>query len=328
MNFSTQDIQGWASMYYGLTVSVKTLNGFDELNFQLTDAVNNKYILKVAHDAHGLPFLDAQVKIINHLAASSLADKFQHYLLNREGNELTTIVVQGKNYYVRILSFMEGTFWVDLKNKSKSLYADLGVFMGEMDKVLQLFSHPAMHRHYTWDIQTALDANANLTFIKNHERRRIAGYFLLQFEMEVLPVLSSLRHAYVHNDANDYNVLVKGDKVVGLIDFGDMVYTPLINNLAVACTYAMLNCEQPLQVAVDVVKGYHQVYPLTIQELDLLYYLIAGRLCISVTQSARNASTESDNVHHFITETPAWNLLYQLIRINPLLAQDSFRKAG
>ncbi|MFM9908363.1 MAG: aminotransferase class III-fold pyridoxal phosphate-dependent enzyme, partial [Chitinophagaceae bacterium] len=42
----------------------------------------------------------------------------------------------------------------------------------------------------------------------------------------------------------------------------------------------------------------------------------------------RNASTESDNVHHFITETPAWNLLYQLIRINPLLAQDSFRKAG
>ncbi len=327
MKFSIQDIQDRARKHYGLTVSVKTLNGFDELNFLLTDSVNNKFILKVAHDAHGLPFLDAQVKIINYLAASLLADKFQHFLLNSEGKELTTIVEQGKNYYVRILSFMEGVFWVDLKEKSKTLHVNLGAFMGEMDKVLQHFSHPGMHRHYTWDIQTALDANVNLKFIKSHERRRIAGYFLLQFEMEVLPVLSSLRHAYVHNDANDYNILVREEKIAGLIDFGDMVYTPLINNLAVACTYAMLNCDQPLQVAVEVVKGYHQVYSITIQELDLLYYLIAGRLCISVTQSASNASADSTNEHHFITEAPAWNLLYQLIRINPLLAQDSFRRA-
>src|SRR5213075_1345402 len=162
------------------------------------------------------------------------------------------------------------------------------------------------HRYYVWDISNATDANRKLNCIKNHEDRRIAGYFLLQFETEVLPIISSLRHAYVHQDANDTNLLVKGDKISGLIDFSDMVYTALVNNLAVACTYAMMNRQNPLHAAALIVKGYHAAYPLTEQETDLLYYLIAARLCISVTQSAFNASIETNNEHHFISEKPAW----------------------
>ena len=327
MNFSEKDIQAFAKKYYQLDVDVTMLNGYDELNCLLTDSSGKKFIFKIATDEHGVHFLDAQVKIVNHLGKSTVGYKFQKYILSTAGEELTTIIVEGKNYYLRILSFLEGIFWVDVKEKLAELYIDLGNFVGSMDKALQNFSHTAMHRHYTWDISTATDANAKISCIKNHESRRIAAYFLLQFEMEVLPMLFSLRHVYAHNDANDYNVLVQHNKVSGLIDFGDMVYTALINNLAVACTYAMLNNDNPLQAASLVIKGYHQVYPLTEQELDLLYYLIAARLCISVTQSAYNASLASNNVHHFITEKSAWDLLYQLIRINPVKAQHSFRIA-
>ncbi|MFN5985340.1 MAG: hypothetical protein ACK42B_00500, partial [Chitinophagaceae bacterium] len=125
----------------------------------------------------------------------------------------------------------------------------------------------------------------------------------------------------------DYNVLVKDDEIVGLIDFGDMVYSATINNLAVACTYAILHNNDPLAVATSVVKGYHSVFPLEEKELSILYYLIAARLCISLTQSAYNASLSTDNAHHFITEKPAWQLIYQLIEINPIKAEDAFRKA-
>ncbi len=326
MNFTEAYIKEFCIQQYKLAVEAKALNGYDELNFLLKDKNGQQYILKVATDEHGYYFLDAQVKIVNHLSASEISNKFQQYLLNTDGRELTTLVIEGKNYYVRILSFLEGIFWVHVKEKTDALHKDLGNFLGNMDKVLQNFSHPAMHRHYPWDISTALDANAKIKFIKQHERRRIAGYFLLQFEMEVLPKISSLRHAYVHNDANDYNLLVQGDCVLGLIDFGDMVYTALINSVAVACTYAMLNNKEPLHTASLVVKSYHAVYPLTSAELDILYYLIAARLCTSVTQSAYNASQDSSNEHHFITEKPAWDLLYQLICINPIKAQDSFRK--
>lgn len=326
MIFTKEDIRQLAKAHYGLFVSVKTLYGYDELNYLLTDKLGKKYIFKVANEKQGYHFLDAQVKILKHLAASSVANYFQKYYLNTEGNELTQLNINGNSYFLRVLSFLEGTFWAGSKKITDSLYLDLGNFMGRLDKALINFSHPAVHRRYTWDISTACDANSKLKFIKNHEHRRIVGYYLLQFETEVLPVLSSLRHACVHNDANDYNVLVQNNKVTGLIDFGDMVYTALVNNLAVACTYAMLNNDAPLHAASLVVRGYHERYPLTKQELDLLYYLIAARLCISVTQSAYNVSVDSTNEHHFITEIPAWNLLYKLIKINPIKAQDEFRK--
>ncbi|SNB31225.1 putative aminotransferase [Flavobacterium psychrophilum] len=326
MKFSEAHIELLAKDHYGLFVSAKMLNGYDELNYLLTDINNKQFILKVSDENQPFLFLDAQVKIIKHLSNSSISNNFQQFCINNQGDELTAVENEGKKYYLRILSFLEGDFWVDKLEKSNILYSQLGHFLGTMDKSLQDFSHTAMHRQYTWDISRASDANDRLKYIKNHEKRRIASYFLLQFDTEVLPKIHNLRHAYIHNDANDYNVLVDDNTVTGLIDFGDMVYTALINNLAIACTYAMLSHEDPLSAATLIVRGYHESYALTTQELDVLYYLIAGRLCISVTQSAFNGSLDTNNDHHFITEKPAWDLLYKLIKINPIKAQDNFRK--
>ena len=327
MTFSEETIQGLVKEHYGLNVTVKALNGYDELNFLLSNKKNEKYILKVSNESHPFPFLEAQINIIQHLKKSDISDCFQHFSINKQGEELTKIIRDSKTYYIRILNFLEGTFWIDAKEKTSELHHNLGSFLGSMDHALQDFSHPAMHRSYTWDISRASEAGDNLKHILNHEKRRIAGYFLLQFDTEVVPEIHRLRHAYIHNDANDYNILVQGNRISGLIDFGDMVYTVLVNNLAIACTYAMLDEENPLAVAASIVAGYHKTYALQEKELDLLYYLIAGRLCISVTQSAYNASLDSNNEHHFITEKPAWNLLYKLIEINPIKAQDAFRKA-
>jgi len=327
MNFTTSAIENIVRHYYELTVEAKALDGYDELNYILTDRSGNRFILKIAGEQHDKDFIDAQIKIITHLGKSLIANKFQYFIKNKKGEALTILEEDGVKYYLRILNYLEGQFWVDAPHHSNKLYENLGVFLASMDTALIDFKHPSMHRHYTWDISTARDAQYKLAHIKSHEGRRIVDYFLLQFETEVLPILSSLRHSYVHNDANDYNILVKEDEIAGLIDFGDMVYTATINNLAVACTYAMLNCEDPLSVAVSVVKGYHSKLSLEEKELSILYYLIAARLCISLTQSAYNASLNTDNAHHFITEKPAWKLIYQLIEINPIKAYDSFNKA-
>ena len=326
MIFTESFVESLTAEHYGLTVTAKALSGEYEFNFLLTAKDGTKYIFKAASDEHSFDFFDAQVKIVQHLQQSGIADRFYKFIPNRDGDPMTIVNTDNKKYYLRLLTYLEGEFWIHAKEKPDTLYYNLGDFLGKMDKALQNFSHPAMHRPYVWDINRAADANNKLHCIKDHERRRIAGYFLLQFETEVLPHISSLRHAYAHHDANDTNVLIKGDQVSGLIDFSDMVYTALVNNLAVACTYAMMGLTDPLQAATWIVKGYHNAYPLTEQETDLLYYLVAARLCISVTQSAYNAFIETGNEHHFVSEAPAWDLLYELLRINPLKAQDHFRK--
>ncbi len=327
MNFSIGTIENWVANYYGIEVKASVLNGYDELNFLLTEKSGKKNILKVSNSSHDYFFLEAQVKILQHLSKSDLAAEFQVYTLNKKGETLTEIIVEETTYYIRILSFLEGSFWVKAPEKNKTLFENLGSFLGKMDKNLKGFKHPGMHRHYTWDISTARDANYKMNYIQDAAKKRIADYFMLQFETEVLPTFSSYRQAYTHNDANDYNVLVKGDKIAGLIDFGDMVYTALINNVAVACTYAMLHQSDPLSAAVLVVKGYHSAYAIDEKELSILYYLIAARLCISVTQSAYNGSLDTKNEHHFITEKPAWDLLCYLITLNPIKAENDFRLA-
>ncbi|WP_143306068.1 aminotransferase class III-fold pyridoxal phosphate-dependent enzyme [Chitinophaga vietnamensis] len=321
--FTVAEIESLVAQHYGMTATAKELEGYDESNFLLKDDQGHAYICKVAGPGHDPYFLDAQVKILEHLAASKVQQQVQRVLRNKAAEALTSLPGQ---HYMRILTWLEGEPLVTVTH-IRPLQQSIGAFLGNMDQALQTFAHPAMHRHISWDISQALEARQHLMHIKDPEKKRLAAYFLLQFETEVAPALPFLRKAYIHNDANDYNILVQGQQIAGLIDFGDMVHTALINNLAIACTYLMLDAADPLEAATAAVAGYHASYALTPQETDLLYYLIAARLCISVSTSAKHAANNSNNDFHFITEKAAWKLLFKLITINPIAAQDAFRQA-
>ncbi|MCO6497318.1 MAG: aminotransferase class III-fold pyridoxal phosphate-dependent enzyme [Chitinophagaceae bacterium] len=325
MRFSEDEVIDIANEHYNLTAQSKELSGYDEQNFLLTTSSGEQFILKICSDAKQLPAIEGQVAMMNYLTKFQ-GNSFPAVIANETGGYITEIEKDGTIVYIRLLSFIQGKFWYEQEVHSPALIETLGRFLGVMDKNLEGFDHPGLHRKLSWDISKARDAVMNLRYITDPHKRRIVNYFLLQFETEVLPQLSNLRHACVHNDANDYNILVEGEKVTGLIDFGDAVYTALINNLAIACTYAILYEDDPLASAVQIVKGYQSENPLREEETDLLYYLIAARLSISVTRSAYNASVESGNEHHFLTEKAAWNLLEKWIRINPLKAADTFRR--
>ncbi len=83
-------------------------------------------------------------------------------------------------------------------------------------------------------------------------------YFLQQYENQVVPHYADLPQGLIHGDANDHNILVSGDQVTGLIDFGDATYSQLIHELAIAITYIMMSDKDPIRAASLVVKGYHE----------------------------------------------------------------------
>ncbi len=58
----------------------------------------------------------------------------------------------------------------------------------------------------------------------------------MQIRENVEPFIEDLRKSVIHGDANDWNVLCKNGEVSGIIDFGDMCFSPLINELAIAVT--------------------------------------------------------------------------------------------
>jgi Ser/Thr protein kinase RdoA (MazF antagonist) len=81
-------------------------------------------------------------------------------------------------------------------------------------------------------------------------------------------------------------VLVDGGRVSGLLDFGDMVYSTVVCDLAVALAYALLHQADPLGAAACVIRGHRRRNPLTEPEQRALMPLMRVRLAMSLCYSA------------------------------------------
>src|SRR5262249_34822881 len=122
---------------------------------------------------------------------------------------------------------------------------------------------------------------------------------------------STLRTGVIHGDANDYNIVVDagGSRVTSLLDFGDMVHTATVCDLAIALAYVMLDEQDPIAAAAQVVAGYHRERPLDWSEIAVLYRLARTRLAMSVCNCAWQASQAPHNEYLHISNRPAWALL-------------------
>lgn len=299
------------------------LEGYDSVNFRVTSE-KGTYVLK----EH--PFTEATFQLLRgeHLVLDQLAGMETHdfpkSIPTLHGDSM---LVEGDKIY-RLLSFVEGDFLGDVVHTKDLLYS-FGTFLGNMDKITApLHSAAIAAKETQWDLQYFHNNYRYLSSIPDSKDRRLVDYFFLQFDEQVLPKVSQLRKGIIHNDGNDWNVLTQNGHVSGIIDFGDMCHTWLINEVAVALTYVMMQKESPLEAATPLIRGYHEIQPLEIEEIDLLYYLVAARLCTSVCNSAYAKKQKPDSDYITISEKPAWDLLRKWIAINPVRAADTFRKAA
>ncbi len=314
------------NQYYGLTnCSFTKMEGYISLNYKVK-CDQGVYVLKVYDNTdHNYQEIMAETSMVDalpHLNDSQVSSPVPN--LNKE------IVTKSKedNKLYRLLSYVEGTFLADIQHTPELFYS-LGRFMGEINKSLSDFRNAGIEsRKLDWDLQNFSTLRPLINHIKNPDERKLVQYFFIQWDQHVYPKLGVLRKSIIHNDANDWNILTTDNEVTGIIDFGDSVYTPIINELAITITYAVFGKEYPLQWASYIIEGYHQTYPIEQSELDILYYLIAARLVTSVCKSALEKVNQPDNEYITISEKPAWDLLKKWIRINPILAKQQFYQAA
>ena len=321
---------------YGLAVTAKTLPGEYDDNFHLTSLDKSGdgagFVLKVMHPAREPSFIDMQCRALQHIARRAPQLTLPRVRINRNGEALAAITAaDGSQRLVWMLSYAPGTMLAKARPHSPELLQSLGRFLGEMDAALADFSHAAAERELKWDLTRAGWIRAHLHHTPDESQRALVEKFLSLYEAEVLPVLSQLRRSVVYGDANDYNVLVGEPlplprKVVSVIDFGDMHETVTASEVAIAAAYAILEKENPLRAAADVVCGYHRAFPLTEVELKILFALIGTRLAVSVVNSAQRATVKPDDRYVQISERPAWDALERLAKIHPRFAEYTFRE--
>jgi 4-aminobutyrate aminotransferase-like enzyme/Ser/Thr protein kinase RdoA (MazF antagonist) len=337
--FSEDEAARIARDLFGLDTAAQLLPSERDQNFLLLVSNRPAYVLKLANSTERIEVLDLQNQAMTHVVRNkslfnSSIVAVPEVCKSVTGEQITTAEgTDGSVHYVRLLTYLPGKPFARVKPHDAELLTTLGHFFGNLDLILEDFDHPACHRDFHWDLKNASRIIGNYSkYISTSENRALIQEFLERFQAETEPRLPDLRNSVIHNDGNDYNVLVEPknqwhNRVTGVIDFGDIVYTCTVNELAIACAYAMLDKADPLAASRHVVAGYHRACPLTDPELTVLFDLILMRLCMSVCHSANQYQHEPDNEYLRISERPAWFLLEKLARVHPRFALYSFRHA-
>jgi 4-aminobutyrate aminotransferase-like enzyme len=190
-----------------------------------------------------------------------------------------------------------------------------------LDVELARLSHPAAERTHPWDLSAASRHRPSVARVPDPGCRRDLECAFHLWAACAAPRLPDLPSSIIHGDANDENLMVANDHIVGLLDFGDCLLNPTVSDLAIALVYAMLELDDPLEAGALVVGAYDDVRPLETAELDVLFPLICGRLAASVAVAAERRHEDPDRSEWFVTEERAWRLLRALVGFEPAEAR-------
>ncbi|MCK5846339.1 MAG: phosphotransferase [Bacteroidales bacterium] len=312
---------------FGFTpIEIKKLDGYENVNY-LVKTNGNNYILKTyKYNIDLLDIVKSENKVLLFLNKFD-AQKYPKPISFTDGSLIKVRNTNNGKQIIRMLTYIDGESFCKVES-TKELFQSLGIFLAEIDIALQQFdSNIILVRQWEWDIQY-LELNKKfIDDIPNTKDRNTVNHFFKQFEENVKPRLPELRKQVIHNDANEWNTLVKNGRVSGIIDFGDLANSLLINELAVAIAYACFDKENPLKWASIILKSYNNKLAIKENEIKVLYYLIAARLSVSVCNSAHSRKINPNNKYAFASEKSAWEMLYRWKEINPIFAENKFRIA-
>src|SRR5207253_6328197 len=228
-------------------------------NFRLTAAGGDRYVLKVSNRMERRATLDAQNAAMQHAARRVTC--CQRVLPTVGGEPIG--VTPGSGHLVRLVTYLDGIPLAEVASRPPELLDSLGRTLGRLDAALADFDHPAIHRDFHWDVANASRViEQHLPRIGDQDQRSLVRRVSESALDWIAPHHSAFRRSAIHNDANDWNVLVSVDcYTISVIDFGDMVHSWTVADPAVACAYAVLDATNPLQTVAAIVRGYHAEYP-------------------------------------------------------------------
>jgi Ser/Thr protein kinase RdoA (MazF antagonist) len=238
--------------------------------------------------------------------------------LSLDKQQIHRLELNGNEHFVRVVTYLSGRLLDDLPKdrRDQNLMVSMGQFLGRLDRGLSDFFHPAAGHALLWDLQQTPNLHQHLSHIKNKNNLLTAQKTLDHFQEHIAPKFSMLRTQVIHNDMNPDNVVVNESdtsQVTGMIDFGDLVYAPLINDPAVAAAYQTVSCADLFLGTTDILKGYHSINPLQEQEMDLLPSLIVNRIAMTAIISEWRAKEHPENQDYILGNiSRTWEVLNRL----------------
>ena len=271
---------------FGLVAgSVTRLGGEVDLNLKMECTDGSIFLIK-ATEIQGDSDTTWQGRILDHVAQCDSRIPIPKIVRTHSG--LTEISVQASatRYQVRVMTWLDGEVIGRAEGVDFELLGELGALAGSMYECLQSADRTGVPKTHHWDVRNLREAVAScVDFVPDAINVSAVAKILEKCE-PVEPLLAKLPTGLVHQDLNDFNVLVAEDdegrlKVSGIIDFGDTLDSIRVAEVVVAGAYSMLRQEDPVGALAAVVAGFHSVVPLTDLERSVIFPLASARLCLN-----------------------------------------------
>ncbi|MDH5738193.1 MAG: phosphotransferase [Gammaproteobacteria bacterium] len=310
---------------YGLTGPMSPLEGERDQNYWLKpedsgQKSHTEYVIKIASQHEDAEVIDFQLQALRHIEQQDPSLGVPRLLLTKD-QELTTHIrdQNGQPHILRILEYLPGIPFGDSHPSSKG-FEQIGRFQGRLSLALTDFKHPQSRHFMPWDISNGLVFNEPLLHQASPEARSMAQKFLPHLDSVTFPAMHSCRRQVIHNDCHAGNLLranKETDEVTGVIDFGDIIGAPLVQDMAVSMAGFLVYESEPLPVLGSILKGYHQIYPLNKEEVALIGDLVIMRLVLTLLLFDFRLATH-DNPPAFLAEEKplVMNSLNQLGRLD------------
>jgi Ser/Thr protein kinase RdoA (MazF antagonist) len=299
----------------GLSRELERLPGEADDNFLLRAGGEKRYVVKFAHLRADPRVVSVQVRVLKHIESVAGGLPVPRVVPAVDG-QLWTMVADGplRGRVVHVITYLDGELLRAVPTSAALRYR-LGVTLAELGRALREFDDddPVLLRPLLWDLSQLAQLSPLIAERPKTADTNRLDEQLSRFTAEVAPRLAAQRTQLVHNDFSPDNVLADARRVRGIIDFGDVTVTALVNDVAIAAAYQLSPEPDLLRPALDLISGYHATTPLTTAELDLLHELIGARILARIVISEWRAARFGDNRAYILRNTPrAWDHLGRL----------------
>ena len=336
-----------AARDFGVTGSGLPLPSERDQSVLIQTEGGERFVLKIANAAESRGLLEAQNAALAHVARR--AALCPAVVPAVDGRPIVELHAGGAAHLVRLFTWMPGVPLADAGAVSPELLEDLGVRLAELDAALDGFDHPAIHRAFHWDLARAFDVvRASSPLVAGEAMQALVIDLAARIEARDGVRLGRLRRAagaqrserlqrargrVPHEGGSDSdpggNPVVSAFRrnITGVLDFGDIVYSYAIADLAIAIAYAVLDKDDPLEAAATIVRGYARSRPLDDDEIASLFGLVLLRLCASACIAARQQPQRPGDPYLSISQAAIARTLPRLAAIRSHEAEEAFRRA-
>ena len=281
----------------------------------LDTGADRQVVLKIQSASEDPATIDLHAQALRHVERRAPHLPVARMLPTSDGELVPGVTIGGRIHPTRMVTYLPGKDFDGAEALSERGLRAIGALLGALAAALADFEHPAAGGFMAWDLANGLVLDARMRHGIGTESARVLELADERLHRAV-DRIPSLPRQIIHNDGHAGNLLrahLGSDEVCGVIDFGDVVRTIRVADVAIAGESFAPTADDPAGVLAAITAGYHAHHRLGARELSAIPDLVLVRMALTIVLLEHQivavphlASRAARQLPHVVRATERW----------------------